>query len=441
ARYPVPGTPENVAIDSDGDAWVLSPSLQGQSQLTKLAAAADACVDRDGDGVQTSQGAGDLLGLGRDECVLLSQDVGASAELARALAIGGLRGPDAPSGDHVWVGLETAQRLLELDAGSAEVLREVPTPGLSPFDAAVDRGGALWLVDRQGLLGRIDPGEQTPQIEIHEVPLRCYELESLASDARGVLTLTGAACEDVVTYDPVRDRFQSVKTTGVLDTRGVTVLGEQSWVSHTAGRISRVRRDPLAIMEGFGLQGDGFSPLESIAIGTDSLGQLWVVSGSGAPGGPGVLTRFDPVAEGVTAEVPVGRLPRGHGDITGDRRLGEFAPEASAQHVFFGCGAVRPDASTQAPSVLTGWERVHVGWLGGAGAEVLVEARRAASVDSLADQSFAVLGTLPDDPVPYPLDFEPGGVVEVRLTLRSGGRLGAPRVARVGVEWRCPGPS
>jgi len=441
ARYRVPGTPERVAIDQDGDAWVLSPSLQGVSSLTKLAAGAPACVDRDGNGLRTSQGPDDVLTLGDDECVLLSTDVGADAELARALAIGGPHGPDSGV-DHVYVGLESAQRVLELDADGAEVLRELPTPGLSPFDAAFDPWGMLWLVDRQGLLGRIDPGAASPQIEIHEAPLRCYELESLASDAAGVLTLSGASCEDVVTYDPVRDRFQALKTAGVLDTRGVTVLGAESWLSHTAGEISRVRRAPLAILGSYGLASDGFSPLESIAIGADSAGQIWTVSSSGAPHGQGVLSRFDPSSANVTAQVPVGRLPRGRGDITGDHRLGAFAPEASAQHVFFGCGGVQRDASSAVVSTSTVWQRVHVGWLGGGGARVSVEARRASSVDALAeDQSFVALGSLPDDDQPFALDFEPGGVVEVRLTLLAGGRLGAPRVARVGVEWRCPGPT
>src|SRR6185295_15322326 len=149
----------------------------------------------------------------------------------------------------------------------------------------------------------------------------------------GLLTLSGFACENVVTYDSRRDRWQDTKTSGVLDTRGVTVLGADGWVSHTAGRISRVQLDPLSIDATFDLAGEGMRPIETIAIGADAFGQIWAVSSMGGPHGAGVLTRFDPESERVTAQVPVGRLPRAQGDITGSRRLGEFAPEASAQHV------------------------------------------------------------------------------------------------------------
>ncbi len=42
ARYRVAGdAPERIAVDHNGDAWVLSPSLDGQSMLTKVAGGAD----------------------------------------------------------------------------------------------------------------------------------------------------------------------------------------------------------------------------------------------------------------------------------------------------------------------------------------------------------------------------------------------------------------
>jgi streptogramin lyase len=441
ARYRVAGdTPERVAVDYQGDSWVLSPSLAGQSMLTKVAAGADRCVDRDGNGLQSSSGAEDVLPLGQDECVLLQVPAGAPAELARALAIDGTQSPDTAPGGHVWLGLQAAERLVELDGASGRVLREVATPGFAPFDAVSDRFGALWWIDRQGLLARVDGSANPPTVEVHEAPLRCYLFDSLASDLQGVLTLTGFSCEDVVTYDPRRDLWRQVQTTRVLDTRGVTVLGEHSWVTHTAGRISRVTRDPLAIDATFELASDGFSPLESIATGTDALGQLWIVSSMGAANGNGLLTRFDPLAESVTAQVPLGRLPRGQGDITGDRRLGELAPEASAQHVFDGCGVQRLEPGAPRLSQPTDWLRLHVAADAGVRGSVLVEARHALSRDLLDGEAFTALGTLPGDASPYELGFATGGVVEVRLTLRSGGHLGAPRIARVGVEWRCPGP-
>jgi streptogramin lyase len=429
ARYRVAGdTPERVAVDHDGAAWVLSPSLDAQSLLTKVGGAREACQDRDADGFSSSSGPEELLPVGQDDCVLLQTAVGGAGEVARSLAIDGTRAPDRELAGHAWVGLQHGQRLLQLDGETAAVRREVSTAGVEPLDSAFDPWGVLWLIDRAGLLARVDLAFDPPRVDVIEAPLRCYEFDSLASDLQGVLTLTGFSCEDVVTYDPRRDLWRHVKTEGVLDTRGVAVLGDQSWVVHTAGRLSRVRREPLAILETFELAGDGISPLESTAVSADSLGQLWVASSTGGPAGAGVLSRFDPQLEAVTAQVAVGRLPRPRGDLTGERRLGEFVPEASAQHVFEGCAEG------------TRWRSLHVAWSAGADASVRVEARRAGGRAELEGADWQVLGSLPQDPPPYPLGFDDSGVVEVRLTLRTAARLGAPRIGRVGLEWGCIGP-
>ena len=76
----------------------------------------------------------------------------------------------------------------------------------------------------------------------------------------------------------------------------------------------------------------------------------------------------------------------------------------------------------------------------GDGASVLVEARHADTREALAKAKFQALGSVPADPQPFALSFPTGGLVEVRVTLRTAERLGAPRIALVGVEWHCPGP-
>jgi hypothetical protein len=50
------------------------------------------------------------------------------------------------------------------------------------------------------------------------------------------------------------------------------------------------------------------------------------------------------------------------------------------------------------------------------------------------------VGGLPDDPSPFALSVPDGGVIALRVTLAVSSRIGAPRVARIGVEWSCPGP-
>jgi len=83
---------------------------------------------------------------------------------------------------------------------------------------------------------------------------------------------------------------------------------------------------------------------------------------------------------------------------------------------------------------------VHLIWAAGVGSEVVVEARHAESADDLADASWTLLGTLPQDDPPFDMDFETGGAVELRLSLAVMGYLGAPRIYHVGLEWVCPGP-
>jgi len=152
------------------------------------------------------------------------------------------------------------------------------------------------VIARDGKLARVNPAVDPPEVEVIEAPLRCYELESIASDDQGVLALTGFACESVSTYDPVRDQWEQVETPGVLSTRGVAILGDDAWVAHTSGQVSRLSRDPLAFVDTFSLQSERYTPLESIAAAADSRGQLWFVSSIGAPDGMGLLTGVDPPA-------------------------------------------------------------------------------------------------------------------------------------------------
>jgi hypothetical protein len=76
----------------------------------------------------------------------------------------------------------------------------------------------------------------------------------------------------------------------------------------------------------------------------------------------------------------------------------------------------------------------------GEGSSVEAAVRRADTRDALEDEDFIALGTLPSDTSPFPLELDEGGAVEVRLSLRTTNYHGGPRIARVGLEWSCPGP-
>ena len=218
------------------------------------------------------------------------------------------------------------------------------------------------------------------------------------------------------------------------------MVGSEVWVAHTSGRLSRIQRDPLEVVETFELADEDASPVESIALGADASGRLWVVSTFGGDNGMGVATRFDPFKEKPTAQVSVGLGPRGQGDITGSKLTGMFAEEASLTKIFDGCGFESLDPDGDSVGRLSDWQRLHVIWTAGVDSEAEFEARHAKTRNGLEDAEFVGLGVLPQDDPPYDVDFPDGGAVEIRLTLRAFSRIGAPRILSVGLEWTCPGP-
>ncbi|HEY2732890.1 MAG TPA: hypothetical protein VGI70_02850, partial [Polyangiales bacterium] len=125
-------------------------------------------------------------------------------------------------------------------------------------------------------------------------------------------------------------------------------------------------------------------------------------------------------------------------DLSGIAFAANFTPAGDASHVFFGCSA---DQDGGVSNISTEWQSVHIASVIGPGGSLEVAVRRADQEEQLSAADFQIVGTLPNDSMPFALSLAPGGVVEVRLVLRAAAALGAPRVARVGLEWRCPGPS
>lgn len=431
ARYPTGGIePSRVAVDYLGDAWVLNREFDGSPTATKIAGDASRCVDRDMDGLETSSGPSDVLAIDEDECVLLHVPVGEALGVARSIAIDGDTGLDGVSGGDPWIGLHDGEVIVELDGLTGAELRRVETPGFAPYASTFDPWGILWVISRDGHLARIDPRPAVPTLEIFDVPLPCFLLYGLASDTDGRLLMTGFSCDRIVSYDPALDLWQT--RASAVSPRAATFDGElRFWIAHTASMASSIELEPqLHVEETYSLSDGAITPLETIGIAVDAFGQVWTVSSQGGEGDRGVATRLDPETGEVTAQVTVGRSPHVQGDLTGNRVRYRLAPRAEATHVFEGCGAL----------LETAWLTIHVAADPGAYGRVLVDARHAPSRDALSSASWVRLGEIPGTSSPYPLSFPEGGVVEVRLTLEVDGRAGAPRVRRVGVEWRCPGP-
>ena len=432
ARYDTGGAePSRVAVDYLGDAWVVNREFDGVASVTKVAGSEARCVDRDGDGLETSSGPTDVRPVDEDECVLLHVEVGEAGAVARAIAIDGDTGLDGASGGDAWIGLHDAEAIVELEGITGAQLRRVETPGFQPYAATFDRWGTLWMIARDGLLARIDVSPEEPIVEILEVPFACYLLYGLAADLEGRLLMTGFSCDRIFGYDPDVERFET--RTLPPSPRAATFDGvDRFFVAHTAFAVSEVAFDPLRVRETWSVASETTVPFETIGVGVDVRGQVWTASTRGGEDGLGVASRLDPESGEVTAQVTVGEAPHVQGDLTGTRTSVVHAEVGSLTHVFEGCPAEAP----------TRWLRLHLSARAGGAGVVELEARHAATRAGLASASFATVGTVPgDEAQPWSLESVPeGGVLEVRLTLRVEGASGAPRVRRVGVEWRCPGP-
>lgn len=420
--------PSRVAVDWNGDAWVANRAFVGVSSLLRVAADASRCLDADLNGLDTSTGPSDVRAFGGDECVRLAVDVGAEAEVARALAIDGDRGLDGASGGNPWVGLHEGHAVVEVDGLDGRIIRRVELPSFSPYAAAFDPWGTLWMASRDGLLARIDPSTDPATVQILEVPLPCWLLYGLAIDEAGRLAISGFSCDQVATYEPWTGHWRFIRS--APSPRGVAIREGRLLVAHTAGLMSEVNLVPLGTRRMFGLEALGVSPIESVGAAVDSLGHAWAISSQGGEGGMGVASRVDLETGLVDAQVTVGLAPHVQGDLTGARRTGEPRPEASATHVFEGCGADEP----------TQWLRLHGTLDRGTRGEVELAVRHASSRAALASAAFDIIATFGADAFPVELTLPEGGVVEVRVILRIEGSLGLPRLFGLGLEHRCPGP-
>lgn len=418
--------PSRVAVDWLDDVWVLNRAFDGQGTATKIATDTSRCIDRDGDGtIRTSTGPSDVVP--DDECILFTVPVGGPLEIPRAIAIDG-GGLDGVGAGNAWVGLFGGDAIVELDGATGTTLRRIETPTFSPYAAAIDPWGIVWMSSRDGFFARVNPRPTTPELEMIEVPLPCWLIYSIAIDREGRIGLTGFSCDTVAVYDPATGAIAHVTT--LPSTRGAVFdPSGELWVAHTGGLVTMYDVAPLRVRRTVDLRAGGASPIETVGLGSDTIGHVWAVSEHGGTSDLGVATRVDVADGAVSAQTTIGGAPHTQGDLTGIMRGGAFLPDGSESHVFRGCA--HGDAT---------WVALHFEAEEGTSGTIEFEGRRAPDEASLPSASFTTLGTFPNDPGPLPLSLADGGVLEIRVTLRAAARLGAPRLARLGLEWTCPGP-
>ena len=429
ARYHSGGEePTRVAVDYNGDAWVLNRAYNGQSTLTKIAGVIDHCQDRnDNDGIETSTGPNDVLPIGQDECVLLSVPVGQSspAAVGRALAIDGSVGEDSDYGGSVWVGLHDAMQVQERHGQTGALLRTIDTPGFAPYAAAFDGWGRLWMISGDGLLARIDRSASPLEATIFEVPLACYLLYGFAVDSNDELLLSGFHCDQAVHYSPDSDVWRTLST--VPSARGVAVNSDVAWIAHTDGSLSKVDVPSFSVIDVYSLTDGAAQPFESIGVTTHHPDSAWVISSQNLLGSGGVVTHINSSDGSIKNQIPVGNAPHVQGDSTGAARRGTFMPQGIASHVFEGCDDGR----------ITSWKALYIQADSGTSGSIAIAIRRATSVDGLDDIAFDEVGVFPSDTFPVMLEVPGSGVLEVRVTLQTSTRDGAPRLKQVGVQWQC----
>lgn len=168
------GNPSRIAIDVDGNAYVLNrePGSGLPPQLLKILV--DTAVDRNGNGVVDSSADANNDGIIQpiemlsftanndggnpavfaDERIAWAKRIGTGTSFGRSLCI-------APDGK-LWVGVWNQQRYYRVDPANGNV---IPLPNAlpyvqmsqwSPYGCTIDKNGILWSATLSNRLGRVD---------------------------------------------------------------------------------------------------------------------------------------------------------------------------------------------------------------------------------------------------------------------------------------------
>jgi streptogramin lyase len=432
-----------------GAVYVANRAFGAQGTVTKIAGFPEDCVDRDGDGEITTSSdlnqngyidfdvPGEFVGQD-DECILWTVDVGGRGGIPRALAV-------AADGK-VWVGLHGESRVLALDPSDGNVVESVAVPGFSPYGAAIDSGGTLWLTAAlSGQILSIDTATaKAGSVKTAPSPESgCPSSYGIAIDDRDRVWLAGFSCPYAFRYDPSDGSWfsQPIPDSGI--TRGIAaddlgniyVAASLAYLDFTRDavlgfieasapitRLTRFRADDGGDVRIWGSMDEPLAGAGAIGVGLDDQRRAWLVNQE-----TGSATRVD-TETGEVKHYTVGNGPYTYSDFTGFALRRITAPSGFIREVLEGC-----------PMGPTEWERVTVDAKTPAGARVEIRVRSAARSDDLERASW--LGPWNAREIdllqaPGPLPEERFLELEARLV--AADRSTSPSLREVVVQLHCP---
>ena len=440
-------SPSRSAVDDFGSVIISNRAFGIQGSITKIASDETLCVDANGNGrIDTSTAWDDKMDFTSsddwdDECILWHSEVGNVNGTPRGVAIHQEIGLDGVLEELGWVGLYSEAKVVEFESATGELTgREAPTPGYTPYGAAIDRDGWVWLSGLLGaLVGRFDTTDPDDSFETLAVPAGGMVYRVIV-DENNAPWIAGSS---VWRWSRDREEFDTVTLEGgggggfgvsvgnvASDGNGSVFVGTYA----ASEWVWRVTNDP-----------DGADDLENYTIATPGVrtfgtavdfdGHAWAFNYF--DGNAAVIDLETEEVEVVLDDCDGANClntPYVRGDITGLQRRNALNPSGQWSTVVEGC----VDGETN-------WTAVVIEALTPIGSNLAVAVRTADEIIDLAALPWTPIGIVPDDGNEFDLDvlLDAAGIqdlhyLEVQVILQSIDRATAPTLQEVDVQWGCP---
>lgn len=322
-------SPSRTSVSLDGRYVVVSNRDTGS--VTKIAANAENCVDKNGDGViQTSKDKAELLPFAQEECILWTTKVTANDHQwgPRATAFGIPKWNTETckyEGEKIWVGYmvsATNARMARLNSYTGEIEASVDIPNFplylsySPYGAAIDPEGNIWTTGVYSkAVFRIDAN--TLEITRWDSPFTDSHY-GIAIDRDGRVWFSNwQGHGGISSFDPINEQWSVIPGTSGNLYRGIAADGNGGvWAASNAGfgfgcGVLEIDTKALAVKEHHKFAQCG-TPL---GVGFDGAGKLWYVDHSGW------TWRMDPLTK-EKQQLVVPNLHYTYSDFTGSGLAG-----------------------------------------------------------------------------------------------------------------------